>query len=90
MAELAEPMSEERERPADVLTRALIVEGVSLAGLLVLLWWIGPGHQQMQHLAWRIRRRASARRQREDQEVADLRRDISRFEHGGEPGGCGC
>jgi uncharacterized iron-regulated membrane protein len=58
-------------------------EIVSLAGCAVLLLMLHPGvHRWVEHQAWRLRQQARRREVAEDAAVAELRRDISRYEHG--------
>jgi hypothetical protein len=58
-------------------------ELASLAGCAVLLLMLHPGvHRWLEHQAWRIRQQARRGQVAEDAAVAELRRDISRYEHG--------
>lgn len=58
-------------------------ELVSLAGCAVLLLLLSPPvHRWAQHQAWRLRQHHTRAALAEDAAVAELRRDISRYEHG--------
>lgn len=95
-------MSEQEQAPpaaaaaaADALTRAVIAEGVSLAALGLVIWLMGPGGRHLRHLVWRVRQYAQRSARAEDAAVAELRTDISAYEHAAAAesrrgGGCGC
>lgn len=81
-----------------VVGETLIKETVGLAVFLAVMWYAGPGRQQIRALWQRVqnlRRRGAGT---EEAEVAGLRRDMSRWEHeqaqepdrAPAPGGCGC
>lgn len=65
----------------DAVTFAIVTEAASVAVSLALLWYLGPGKVRIDHLLWRIRTMCGARAEREDAEVASLRREISAWEH---------
>ena len=76
-------MSEEKpESAGSMMTRALIFEVVSLAGTALALWYLGPGKTVIDHWIWRVRKMAGRKQGAEDAAVAELRRDISAYEHG--------
>lgn len=74
------------ERPptaADQIKLMAAREVISLIGCGVLLVMLHPGVQAwLQHQAWRFRQLAARGQAAEDAAVAELRRDISRYEHG--------
>jgi hypothetical protein len=58
-------------------------EIASLIGCAVLVLMLHPGvHAWLNHQAWKLRQQAGRRTRLEDAQVAELRRDISRYEHG--------
>lgn len=72
-----------RARVAEEVQVMIAREAVSLAALGVLLIMLHPGVQGwLRHQAWRLRQHGRRRQQAEDAAVAELRRDISRYEHG--------
>lgn len=75
-------MSQDRQT-SDELKLIAAREIASLAGCAVVLLMLHPGVQMwLSHQAWRFRQATGRRRQAEEAAVAELRRDISRYEHG--------
>lgn len=79
-------MSDEREREQSAAEQIKLMaarEVISLIGCGVLLVMLHPGVQTwLQHQAWRARQRLRRGTDTEEAAVAELRRDISRYEHG--------
>jgi hypothetical protein len=68
---------------ADQIKLMAAREVISLIGCGVLLVMLHPGVQAwLQHQVWRIRQAAGRGQAAENAAVAELRRDISRYEHG--------
>lgn len=76
----------ERDRDSTVAEQVKLMaarEVISLIGIGVLMVMLHPGVQAwMQHQAWRLRQFRHRREAEEEAAVAELRRDISRYEHG--------
>lgn len=82
----------------DVITDALIREGLGLLVMAGVLWYLGPGRSWTAGIARRLRAQWQVRRNWIDTEVAQFRGQMSRWEHeqaeapdrapGGGP--CGC
>ena len=67
----------------DELQMMLAREAVSLAALAVLLVLLNPRvNIWVRQQVWRLRKMAGRQAEAEEKAVAELRRDISRFEHG--------
>ena len=67
----------------DELQMMIAREAVSLAALALLLVLLHPQvNIWVRQQAWRLRKLAGRRAAAEEKAVAELRRDISRFEHG--------
>ena len=78
-------MTRDEQQAAAAAEMKLIAarEIASLIGCAVLLLMLHPGvHAWLNHQAWRFRQQAGRRSRLEDAAVAELRRDISRYEHG--------
>lgn len=74
-------MSDQAKR--DELQMMAAREIVSLIGCVVLVLMLQPGvHRWLEHQAWRWRQGRRRAELAEDAAVAELRRDISRWEHG--------
>lgn len=74
-------MSDQAKR--DELQMIAAREVISLIGCVVLVLMLQPGvHRWLEHQAWRIRQSRRRAELAEDAAVAELRRDISRYEHG--------
>jgi hypothetical protein len=69
-----------REVATEALVRNVIGIGVSVAFVVGISWAIGQRYRA-EHLWWRLRQQMTARQRAEDGAVAELRRDISRWEH---------
>jgi hypothetical protein len=73
---------ERQQAAADEMKLIAAREVASLVGCAVLLLMIHPGvHAWLNHQAWKFRQQLSKGRREEDAAVAELRRDISRYEH---------
>lgn len=73
---------ERQQANADEMRLIAYREAVSLLGCAVLLMMLHPRvHAWLDHQAWRFRQQVSRRARDEDAAVAELRRDISRYEH---------
>lgn len=67
----------------DELQMMIMREAVSLAALAVLLLMLHPQvNIWVRQQVWRLRKMAGRQADAEEKAVAELRRDISRFEHG--------
>jgi hypothetical protein len=76
-------VSQPEQAKRDELQLIAARELASLIGCAVLLLMLHPGvHRWLEHQAWRIRQQSRRRGLAEDAAVAELRRDISRYEHG--------
>jgi hypothetical protein len=92
--------AEEQERgdTLAVLGEVIAKEAVGMALFLAVMWYFGPGKQQLRTLWARAQRMRNRGGDRAESEVAGLRRDVSRWEHEqasaphhpSAPGGCGC
>lgn len=84
---------------ASVLRQTLIREGVALAIMAGLLWYMGPGKILIGGMVHRARTMMGARETEIDVQTARFRSEVSRWEHEqaaqadnrpGRGGGCGC
>lgn len=76
-------MSDREQARRDELQMIAAREVMSLACCAVLLAMMHPAvHRWVEHQAWRWRQRTRRAALAEDAAVAELRRDISRYEHG--------
>jgi hypothetical protein len=74
---------ERQQAAADEMRLIAYREAVSLIGCAVLLIMLHPRvHAWLNHQAWKLRQQAGRRDRLEDAAVAELRRDISQYEHG--------
>ena len=79
---MTEPEPQQRQ-VSDEVKLIAAREIASLLGCALLLAMLHPAvHQWVNHQAWRLRQLAGRRQATEDAAVAELRRDISRYEHG--------
>lgn len=80
-----DPVSDDapRQATADEIKLMAAREVMSLAACAVLLIALHPGvHRWISHQAWRLQQWQRRGQVTEDAAVAELRRDISRYEHG--------
>lgn len=78
--------SEREQATADEIKLMAVREAMSLVGCAVLIIMLNPSVRQwMQHRAWMLRQWRQRGQVEEDAAVAELRRDISRYEHGEAP-----
>lgn len=64
-----------------VLRRALITEGIGLAAMAVVLWYLGPGKLWLSGLAHRARGIRGTRASHIDTEVRQFAGEVSRWDH---------
>jgi hypothetical protein len=64
-----------------VLRDAVIREGIALAVMAVVLWYMGPGKLVVSGLVHRARTMTGSRSAWIDSQIAVFRTDISRWEH---------
>lgn len=83
-----------------VLRRALITEGIGLAIMGVILWYLGPGKLWLSGIAHRVKTTRGTRASHIDTQVRQFAGEVSRWDHeqaaqpdqkpgGGGPCGCG-
>lgn len=78
--------TERQQSAADEIKLMAAREAMSLAGCAVLLIMLNPSVRQwLEHRVWRVRQWHQRGQAAEDAAVAELRRDISRYEHGEAP-----
>ena len=71
------------QEKSDELQMMLMREALSVAALAVVMLLLHPRvNMWVPQQVWRLRKLAGRREAAEEQAVAELRRDISRFEHG--------
>jgi hypothetical protein len=82
-----------------VARRALITEGIALAAMAAVLWYMGPGKLIAAGLLHRARTAMGARATLIDVQVDQFRAEVSRWDHeqaakqdrrAGRGGPCGC
>lgn len=82
-----------------VVRRALVTEGIGLAAMAAVLWYMGPGKIWVSGLLHRYRTMAGARGSAIDAQVEQFRAEVSRWDHEqaarpdrnpGRGGPCGC
>lgn len=85
------------DRQDSVLRDALIREGVGLVVLAVVLWYMGPGKLVISGLVHRAKTTMGAQNRAIDNQVAQFRGEVSRWDHeqaahkaNPSAGGCGC
>ncbi len=81
-------MTDERETTGeaarDALVRALVVYGVEILFFAAVLI-VAHNKPWLEHQWWRVRQYRKRGQARHDALLAELRRDISAYEHGGGP-----
>lgn len=82
-----------------VVRRALLAEGIALAAMGVVMWYMGPGRIWVSGLAHRAKAMMGARADAIDVQVSQFRAEVSRWDHEqaaqqdrrpGRGGPCGC
>lgn len=82
-----------------VVRRALVTEGIGLAVMGLVLWYMGPGKIWVDGLLQQARTRMGARATGIDVQVEQFRAEVSRWDHEqaasadrrpGRGGPCGC
>ena len=64
-----------------VMRRALISEGIALAAMALVLWYMGPGRILVSGLAHRARMIMAGHGTEIDAKVEQFRAEVSRWEH---------
>jgi hypothetical protein len=66
---------------AAIIKEVLIRETPGLAVMMVILWYFGPGRDLLSRLRHQVKARMGARGRAIDNEVAQFRNQVSRWDH---------
>jgi hypothetical protein len=74
-------VNDDQHPERDAFVSAVITEAVSLLAMFAVLWALAH-KTELEHAWWRIQRRRGRRVAGEARAMREVRRDISRLEHG--------